>query len=54
MENIVIDPHVVSLLYRIEHGASIDYSKAEPVEDGQNDFDVRVQNDEAEFTMKAC
>ena len=48
----MIDPHVVSLLYRIEHDASVDYSEAETVEDGQSEFDVRVENDEAEFTMK--
>ena len=46
------DPHVVSLLYRIDHDSSVDYSEAKPVEDAQTEFDVRVQDDEVEFTMR--
>lgn len=46
------DPHVVSLQYRIDHDVSVDYSEAEAVEDTQTEFDVRVHDDEAEFTMK--
>ena len=46
------DPHVVSLQYRIDHDLSVDYSEAEAVEDTQTEFDVRVHDDEAEFTMK--
>ena len=46
------DPHVVSLQYRIDHDASVDYSEAEAVEETQTEFHVRVHEDEAEFTMK--
>ena len=46
------DPHVVSLLYEIEHTASVDYSKAEAFEHCEDAFDVQVEDGRARFTMK--
>ena len=47
------DPHVVALHYKIEHGSSVDYSRAAPFEVNEDAFDVRVEDGRVRFTMKA-
>ena len=47
------DPHVVALFYNVKHSASVDYSKAEPLEHEEDNFSVRIENKEVCFTMKA-
>ena len=44
-------PHVVALCYKIEHGAGIDYSGAEPFEVRHDAFDVRVKDGHVRFSM---
>ena len=47
------DPHVVALQYRIEHGPGIDWSKASPLHVREDAFDVRIEDQQVRFTMKA-
>ena len=44
-------PHVVALCYKIEHGAGIDYSRAEPFEVRHDAFDVRIKDGHVRFSM---
>lgn len=46
------DPHVEALVYRVQHGATVDYDKAEPLEHDTPCFTVRVENGRARFEMK--
>ena len=46
------DPHVVTLLYEIEHGDSADYSKAEPIAREETDFHVQIANEGVCFKFK--
>lgn len=46
------DPHVVSLVYRIEHNESIDYSNAESLDRDEPGFRLSVMNGKARFEMK--
>ena len=43
------DPHVVSLIYRIGHGDSIDYSDAPPLDVQAPTFRLTVEDDRARF-----
>ena len=43
------DPHVVALIYKIEHGPSVDYSKAEPLDRKETNFRVQITNEEVRF-----
>lgn len=46
------DPHVVALIYQIEHGSSVNYSGAEPLDHEEAGFRIRVKNDRARFEFK--
>ena len=46
------DPHVVALLYNIEHSPSVDYSKAEPIDHEETDFRVKAEKDQVRFEFK--
>ena len=37
------DPHVVALWYRIEHGDSVDYGEAQPLDRAETDFRVKAE-----------
>ena len=45
------DPHVIALVYRIEHDDSIDYTKAEPFCCDEQDFRLEVEDEIARFEM---
>ena len=46
------DPHVVALLYRIEHGNTVDYSEAEPLVKDEPLFRLEVKDNRARFELK--
>ena len=46
------DPHVVALLYTIEHGRSVDYSKAKPLDHEETSFCVKIDNKQVRFEFK--
>ena len=46
------DPHVVALLYRIEHGTTVDYSEAEPLVQDEPLFRLEVKDNRACFEFK--
>ena len=46
------DPHVAALVYKIEHGPSVDYSEAEPLDREETDFHVQIANEEVRFEFK--
>ena len=46
------DPHVVALLYSVNHGKSHDYSKAVPLVRDEPDFRLEIKNNQARFEMK--
>ena len=46
------DPHVVALVYRIGHDASIDYGKARPLCRDEDAFRLSVTDAQARFEMK--
>lgn len=46
------DPHVVALLYRVEHGKTVDYSEAEPLVCDELGFRLEVKDDRARFELK--
>ena len=46
------DPHVVALIYRIEHGDSIDYSKAKPLVVEEPGFRLSVEDMRVRFELK--
>ena len=46
------DPHVVALLYSVNHGKSHDYSKAGPLVRDEPDFRLEINNNQARFEMK--
>jgi hypothetical protein len=45
------DPHVEALLYRVEHGACVDYDKAKPLEHDTPIFNVLVEKSRARFEL---
>ena len=45
------DPHVVALLYRIEHGESINWSTAQPLERDNPQFHLSVKDNIARFDL---
>ena len=47
------DPHVVALIYRIEHGDSIDYSQAMPLIVDEPRFRLGIEDMRARFEFKA-
>ena len=46
------DPHVVALIYRIEHGDSIDYSQVKPLVVDERRFRLSVDDMRARFEFK--
>ncbi len=46
------DPHVVALVYKIEHGRSVDYQEADPQDHEADNFSVRIEDGKVCFTMK--
>ena len=46
------DPHVVALIYRVGHGNSVDYRKAEPLIREEPAFRVEVKDNQARFELK--
>ena len=46
------DPHVVALLYQIEHGRSVNYRDAKPIDREETDFRVKVANEQVRFEFK--
>ncbi len=46
------DPHVKALIYRINHGDTIDYSKAERLERDEPEFRLTVEDRNARFEFK--
>ena len=46
------DPHIEALIYRVEHGPTVDYDKAEPLEYASSIFNVRIENGQARFELK--
>ena len=46
------DPHVVALLYTIEHGRSVDYRKAKPLDHEGDGFRVKITDKQVRFEFK--
>ena len=46
------DPHVVALWYRIEHGDSVDYGEAQPLDRAETGFRVKVEQGRVCFEFK--
>ena len=46
------DPHVVALIYVVEHEESVDYGSAETVEEERSTFRLTLQDGEARFELK--
>ena len=46
------DPHVVALLYRVEHHESVEYSKAKPLVHDESAFRLEVKDSQARFEFK--
>ena len=46
------DPHVAALIYKIEHGPSVDYRKAESIDHEEAEFRVKIANEEVRFELK--
>ena len=48
----VNDPHVVALLYRVDHGESVSYKEAEPLVRDEPAFRLEVKDNKARFELK--
>ena len=46
------DPHVVALLYSVEHGASVDYSKTQPLDCDHERFRISVKDKQVRLELK--
>ena len=46
------DPHVVALIYRIEHRPNVSYERAVPLDYGGEHFRVRIEDCRARFQMR--
>ena len=46
------DPHVVALIYEIEHDSSVDYSEAEPVDHEEDPFRILIEDKSIRAEMK--
>ena len=46
------DPHVIALLYKIEHDDSVDYSEAKRIEHEEDSFGLTVEDDGVRFDLK--
>ena len=45
------DPHVVALIYSIEHGDAIDYSRAAPIDHEEDGFRIRVEDQQVRVEL---
>ena len=45
-------PHVVALIYRVEHGDAVDYSRAEPLVREEPAFRLEVKEKQARFELR--
>ena len=46
------DPHVVALIYQIEHGQAVDYREAKPIDHEEPDFCVKIAKEKVRFEFK--
>ena len=46
------DPHVVALIYKLEHGQAVDYREAKPIGHEEPDFHVKIANEKVRFEFK--
>ena len=46
------DPHVVALIYVVEHEESVDYGTAETIKEERSTFRLTLQGGEARFELK--
>ena len=46
------DPHVVALLYHVEHGESVSYKEAEPLVRDEPSFHLKVKDNKVRFELK--
>ena len=46
------DPHIVALIYKINHDQSVDYRKAKPMDHEEPDFHVKIANEKVRFEFK--
>ena len=46
------DPHVVALIYVVEHEESVDYGTAETIKEERSTFRLTLQDGEARFELK--
>ena len=46
------DPHVAALIYKIEHGQSVDYRNAQPMDHEETGFSVKVADQQVRFEFK--
>ena len=46
------DPHVVALIYQVEHGRSVDYSRAKPLDHKEAGFRIKVKDGLVRFEFK--
>ena len=46
------DPHVVALLYSIEHGDGIDYSRAAPIDHEEDEFRIKVEGKQVRLELR--
>ena len=46
------DRHVVALIYKIKHGPSVDYRKAESIDHEEAGFRVKIAKDQVRFEFK--
>ena len=43
------DPHVVALIYQVEHGRSVDYRRAKPLDHEEAGFRIKIENNQVRF-----
>ncbi len=46
------NPHIAALIYKIEHGPSVDYRKAESIDHEEAGFRVKIVTDQVRFELK--
>ena len=46
------DPHVVALIYKLEHSQAVDYREAKPIDHEEPDFHVKIANEKVRFEFK--
>ena len=46
------DTHIAALIYKIEHGPSVDYRKAESIDHEEAEFRVKIAKDQVRFEFK--